>query len=164
MTGLLITTTENEDEVLIAKNTGNVVDAANGVKASVPNAATARHAYVINKKGTVFEVWVDGVKRGQFDAGDGFTLGSTSSNGIQIGSDISGAIKNAGIYKGVPNDPTTETGVINVVRLFDYSITDAQAEEVFNTYPYVSQGGLYTRRMGEGWCVRHVRHPGGRDG
>lgn len=147
LTGLLITTTENEDEVLIAKNTGNAVDAANGVRASVPNAATARHAYVINKKGTVFEVWVDGVKRGQFDAGDGFTLGSTSSNGIQIGSDISGSIKNAGIYKGVPNTPETETGVINVVRLFDYSITDAQAEAVFNTYPYISQGGLYTRAV-----------------
>lgn len=147
LTGLLITTTENEDEVLIAKNTGNAVDAANGVRASVPNAATARHAYVINKKGTVFEVWVDGVKRGQFDAGDGFTLGSTSSNGIQIGSDISGSIKNAGIYKGVPNTPETETGVINVIRLFDYSITDAQAEAVFNTYPYISQGGLYTRAV-----------------
>ncbi|MBO7684590.1 MAG: hypothetical protein J6T51_07685 [Kiritimatiellae bacterium] len=145
--GLLITTTENEDEVLIAKNTGNSVDAENGVKASVPNAATARHAYVINKKGTVFEVWVDGVKRGQFDTGDGFTLGSTTSNGIQIGSDISGAIKNAGIYKGVPNAPETETGVINVVRLFDYSITEAQAEAVFNTYPYVSQGGLFTRTV-----------------
>ena len=147
LTGLIITTTENEDEVLIAKNTGNVVDAANGVKASVPNAATARHAYVINKKGTVFEVWVDGVKRGQFDTGDGFTLGSTSSNGIQIGSDISGSIKNANIYKGVPNTPETETGVINVIRLFDYSITEAQAEAVFSTYPYVSQGGLYTRTV-----------------
>ena len=90
--GLLITTTENEDEVLIAKNTAATVDAENGVKASVPNAATARHAYVINKKGTVFEVWVDGVKRGQFDAGDGFALGSSSSCGVQIGSDIGGAI------------------------------------------------------------------------
>lgn len=147
LTGLLITTTENEDEVLIAKNTGNVVDAANGVKASVPNAATARHAYVINRKGSVFEVWVDGVKRGQFDTGDGFTLGSSSINGIQIGSDISGSIKNAGIYKGVANTPETETGVINVIRLFDYSITEAQAEAVFNTYPYVSQGGLYTRTV-----------------
>lgn len=145
--GLLITTTENDDEVLIAKNTGNAVDAANGVKASVPNAATARHAYVINKTGTVFEVWVDGVKRGQFDAGEGFTLGSSSACGIQIGSDISGSIRNAGIYKGVPNTPETETGVINVVRLFDYSITEAQAEAVFNTYPYVSQGGLYTRTV-----------------
>ena len=145
--GLLITTTENDDEVLIAKNTGNAVDAANGVKASVPNAATARHAYIINRKGSVFEVWVDGVKRGQFDAGDGFVLGSTSSCGIQIGSDLGGAIRNAGIYKGVPNTPETETGVINVVRLFDYSITEAQAEVVFNTYPYVSQGGLYTRTV-----------------
>ena len=145
--GLLITTTENADEVLIAKNTGNVVDAAGGVKASVPNAATARHAYVINKRGTVFEVWVDGVKRGQFDVGDGFVLGSTSSCGIQVGSDISGSLKNAGIYKGVPNEPETETGVINVLRLFDYSITDAQAAAVFATYPYVSQGGLYTRTV-----------------
>ena len=145
--GLLITTTENDDEVLIAKNTGNAVDAANGVKASVPNAATARHAYIINRKGSVFEVWVDGVKRGQLDAGDGFVLGSTSSCGIQIGSDLGGAIRNAGIYKGVANTPETETGVINVIRLFDYSITEAQAEAVFNTYPYVSQGGLYTRTV-----------------
>ena len=145
--GILITTTENDDEVLIAKNTGSTVDAANGVRASVPNAATARHAYVINKTGTVFEVWVDGVKRGQFDAGEGFMLGSSSGCGIQVGSDHGGAIKNADIYKGVPNTPETETGVINVVRLFDYSITEAQAEAVFNTYPYVSQGGLYTRTV-----------------
>jgi hypothetical protein len=62
--GILITTAENDDEVLIAKNTGGTVDAANGVRASVPNAATARHAYVINKRGSVFEVLVDGVKRG----------------------------------------------------------------------------------------------------
>ena len=145
--GLLITTTENEDEVLIAKNTGNSVDAENGVKASVPNAATARHAYVIKKTGSLFEVWVDGVKRGQFDVGDGFVLGAASSCGVQIGSDISGTIKKAGIYKAVSNAPETETGVINVIRLFDYSITEAQAEAVFNTYPYVSQGGLYTRTV-----------------
>ena len=150
VTGILITTTENEDEVLIAKNTGNSVDAANGVKASVPNAASARHAYVINKKGSAFEVWVDGVKRGQFDAGEGFALGTSGACGIQVGSDHGGNIKNAGIYKGVPNDPpdsATETGVVNLIRLFDYSISDAQAEAVFNTYPYVSQGGLYTRTV-----------------
>ena len=145
--GILITTTENEDEVLIAKNAGNTVDAANGVRASVPNAATARHAYIINRKGNVFEVWVDGVKRGQFDAGDGFVLGSTSSCDVQIGSDVSGTIRDAGIYKGVPNTPGTETGVVNLVRLFDYAITDAQAEAVFAEYPYVSQGGLYERTV-----------------
>ena len=147
LNGLLISTTENENEVLIAKNTGSTVDAVGGVRASVPNAATARHAYVINKKGTVFEVWVDGVKRGQFDGGDGFVLGAASSCGVQIGSDISGNIKNAGIYYGVSNSPETETGVVNLVRLFDYSITEAQAEAVFNAYPYVSEGGLYTRTV-----------------
>ena len=145
--GLLISTTENDNEVLIAKNTNNAVDAANGVKASVPNTATARHAYIINKKGTAFEIWVDGVKRGRFDAGDGFALGSASSCGVQIGSDFGGAIKTANIYKRVPNAPETETGVINVVRLFDYSIADAQAEAVFNAYPYIPQGGLYTRTV-----------------
>ncbi|MBR6733555.1 MAG: hypothetical protein IKL96_04045 [Kiritimatiellae bacterium] len=150
VTGILVTTTENDDEVLIAKNTGGTVDSANGVKASVPNAATSRHAYVINKRDSVFEVWVDGVKRGQFDVGDGFVLGTSSACGIQVGSDHGGNIRNAGIYKGVSNSPETETGVINVVRLFDYSITDAQAEAVFAAYPYVSQGGLYTRTVAAG--------------
>lgn len=147
--GILITTSENENEVLIAKNTGNVVDAANGVRASVPNAASACHAYVINRKGNVFEVWVDGVRRGQFDAGESFAFGTSSSCGIQVGSDHGGTIKKAGIYKGVANSPETETGIVNLVRLFDYSISEAQAEAVFAEYPYVSQGGLYTRTISE---------------
>ena len=142
-TGLLITTTENDDEVLIAKNTGATVDAANGVKASVPNAASARHAYVIYKRGTVFEVWVDGVKRGQFNAGEGFAL---AAGGMQVGSDHGGYIRNAGVYKGVPVDDG-ETGVVNVLRMYDYAISEAQAEAVFNAYPYVAEGGLYTRTV-----------------
>ena len=144
-TGLLIATTENDDEVLIAKNTGAEVDAANGVKASVPNAASARHAYVIYKRGTVFEVWVDGVKRGQFDAGEGFAL---AAGGMQVGSDHGGIIKNAGKYKAVPVEDS-ETGVVNVLRMYDYAISEAQAEAVFNAYPYVSEGGLYTRTVAE---------------
>ena len=144
--GLLIATTENDNEVLIAKNNDKKVDARGGVKASVPNAATARHAYVINKKGTVFEVWVDGVKRGQFDAGEGFQL---ANGGIQVGSDHGGAIKGGGDYQAVPNnaDDDTETGCLNILRFFDYAISDAQAEAVFAEYPYVSQGGLYTRTV-----------------
>ena len=142
-TGLLITTTENDNEVLIAKNTGSTVDAAGGVRAAVPNAATARHAYIIKKRGTVFEVWVDGVKRGQFNAGEGFTL---SAGGMQVGSDHGGYIRAAGIYKDVPNNDG-ETGYVNVLRMFDYALSDEQAEAVFNEYPYVSQGGLYTRTV-----------------
>ena len=145
--GLLIATTDKDDEVLIAKNTGNEIDVAGGVKASVPNAATARHAYVINKNDTVFEVWVDGVKRGNFDVGEGFVLGAANDCGVQVGSDHGGKIKESRTYEAVPNSPETETGVVNLVRLFDYSISDAQAEAVFNMYPYVSQGGLYTRTV-----------------
>ena len=145
--GILITTTENDDEVLIAKNTGETVDVANGVKASVPNAATARHAYVIKKTGSIFEVWVDGVKRGHFNAGEGFVLGASDNCGIQIGSDHGGKIRDAGIYKAA--NAEGETGIVNLVRLFDYSISDAQAEAVFSAYPYVLEGGLYTRTVTE---------------
>ena len=142
-TGLLITTTENEDEVLIAKNTGKTVDAINGVTASVPNAAKARHAYVIKKSGSLFEVWVDGIKRGNFDVGEDFKL---ASGGIQVGSDHGGAIRDDRIYNAVPvND--SETGVLNVFRLYDYSISEAQAEAISAAYPYISQGGLYTRTL-----------------
>ncbi len=142
--GILITTTANDNEVMIAKNTGATVDAANGVKASVPNAATARHAYVIKKLDTVVEVWVDGVKRGQFDGGEGFSL--PTGGGIQVGSDHGGQIKEAGTYAAVANTDS-ETGYLNVLRMFDYVLSDAQIEKVFSEYPYVSQGGLYTREV-----------------
>ncbi len=147
--GILITTTENNNEVLIAMNTGSVVDTAGGVRVSVPNAATARHAYVIVRTGDTFAVWVDGVKRGSFTVPAGFTLGNSGSAGLQVGSDFGGAIARDsanGNYANVAvND--SETGVINVIRVFDYPISDAQAEAIFNAYPYVSQGGLYTRTV-----------------
>lgn len=145
-TGLMIATTEKADEVLIAKNTGGTVDDAHGVKVSVPNAATARHAYVIVKSGTEFTVWVDGIKRGNFDAGEGFTLGSTAQAGLQVGADFGNGVRSAGIWKGVA-DNESETGVVNVIRVFDYAISDAQAAAIVDAYPYVPQGGLYTRTV-----------------
>lgn len=148
--GILIATTENDNEVLIAVNSEKEIDVAGGVKASVPNAATARHAFVVVRKGNTFNVWVDGVKRGSFTVADGFAIGrSTAGNihsGIQVGSDFGGTIKNAKTYEAVSNSDS-ETGVANVIRVFDYAISDAQAEEVFNAYPYVSQGGLFSRTV-----------------
>ena len=148
--GILIATTDNDNEVLIAMNDGSSVDVAGGVKVSVPNAATARHAYVVVRTGSTFAVWVDGVKRGSFTVPSTFTLGGTNSgsahSGIQVGSDFGGAISRNHVYNNVAvND--SETGVVNVIRVFDYAISDAQAEAVFNAYPYVSQGGLYTRTV-----------------
>ena len=144
-TGLLITSTDNDDEVLIAKNTYGNVDAANGVRVSVPNAASARHAYVIVKSGTTFTVWVDGVKRGSFTVPSGYKLGVNTHSGVQVGSDYGGEIKKAGVYNAVQSDDNS--GVVNVIRVFDKVVSDAQMEAVFAAYPYVSKGGLYTRTV-----------------
>ena len=84
----MIATTDNDNEALIAINTGAVVDTAGGVRVSVPNAAEARHAYVIVKTGNTFAVWVDGVKRGSFTVPTEFALGGTTTgklhSGIQV--------------------------------------------------------------------------------
>ena len=143
--GLLIATTETGDEVLIAKNTEKVVDEAHGVKAKVPNAATARHAYVISKSGSKFIVWVDGVKRGEIEVGNDFKLGSSGHSGAQVGSHFGGDGLGSK-WKKVQNEES-ETGVVNVIRVFDYAVSDAQAEVVFAEYPYTSAGGLYTRTV-----------------
>ena len=144
-TGLLITSTDNDDEVLIAKNTYGNVDAANGVRVSVPNAASARHAYVIVKSGTTFTVWADGVKRGSFTVPSGYKLGVNTHSGVQVGSDYGGEIDKAGVYKAVQSGDNS--GVVNVIRVFDKVISDEQMEAVFAAYPYVSEGGLYTRTV-----------------
>ena len=145
-TGLLITTTENDNEVIIAPNTGASVDTENAVKMTVPNAASCRHAYVIIKSGTTFEVWVDGVRRGNFTVAADYQLGNSSHSGIQVGSDFGGIIKNAAVYNNVPVNES-ETGVINVIRVFDYAITEAQAEAIFAAYPYSTAAGIYERTL-----------------
>ncbi len=147
--GLLIATTENDDEVIIVPNTGKVVDDSNYVKVTVPNAASARHAYVIIKSGNVFTVWVDGIKRGNFTVSAGWEIGSSAHAGVQVGSDFGGEIQrssDADKYSSVANS-LDETGVVNVIRIFDYVITDAQAQAIVAAYPYVSEGGLYTRTI-----------------
>ncbi len=148
-TGILIATTDTTDEVIIAPNTGKTVDEVNAVTVKVPNAASARHAYVIIKSGNTFTVWVDGIKRGNFTVAEGYSLGVSSSSGIQVGSDFGGAIKDDSSedkFQAVPNS-LDETGVVNVIRIFDYVISDAQAEAIVKAYPYVSEGGLYSRTI-----------------
>lgn len=147
--GLLIATTENDDEVIIAPNTGKTVDTSNAVTVSVPNAASARHAYVIIKSGSVFTVWVDGIKRGNFTVAAGWEIGASDHAGVQVGSDFGGEIQRSSDtdkYSAVANS-LDETGVVNVIRIFDYVVSDAQAEAIVAAYPYISEGGLYTRTI-----------------
>ena len=147
--GLLIATTENENEVVIAATSGDSVLDGEGecVKAQIPSAATARHAFVIIKSGMEFAVYADGVKRGVFTVSSDFKLGTSGHSGIQVGSDFGGQIYqgNSG-YTNVGNNDA-QTGFVNVIRVFDYAISEAQALAVFNEYPYVPQGGLYTRTI-----------------
>lgn len=145
-TGLLIATTENANEVVIASTTYNTVNDAAGVTVKIPNAATARHAFVIIKSGTTFSVYADGVKRGTFNVAEGFKLGVSGHSGIQVGSDFGGTIADAAVYTNVA-DNESETGVVDVIRVFDYAISEAQALAVTDAYPYVPQGGLYTRTV-----------------
>lgn len=148
--GLLIATTDKDDEVIIVPNTGKTVDANNYVKVTVPNAASARHAYVIIKRGNTFTVWVDGIKRGNFTVAAGWEIGSSAHAGVQVGSDFGGEIQrdtsDPDRYKSVANS-LDETGVINLIRIFDYVVSDAQAQAIVSEYPYVSEGGLYTRTI-----------------
>ena len=149
-TGLLIATTENDDEVIIAPNKGKVVDTSNAVTVSVPNAATARHVYVITKVGNTFTVSVDGIRRGNFTVADGWTIGASGHSGVQVGSDFGGEIQrnesDPNRFKAVANSQE-ETGVINVMRVFDYVVSDAQIQAIIDAYPYESAGGHYTRTI-----------------
>lgn len=151
-TGLLIATTENDDEVIIAPNTGKTVNTSNAVTVTVPNAATARHVYVITKVGNTFTVSVDGIRRGNFTVADGWTIGASGHSGVQVGSDFGGEIQrntsDPNRFKAVA-DSQDETGVINVMRVFDYVISDAQMQAIVEAYPYESEGGLYTRTVAD---------------
>lgn len=143
---LLITTTDTKDQVMIATAMGSTVNAATAVYATVPNAASSRHAYVITRQGDVMTVYVDGTKRGQIALPSGFSLGKSNLGGIQVGSDFGGQIAAKGVYKAVAN-VATETGAINAIRVYDYILSDKQTQALFSAYPYVSENGLFTRTI-----------------
>lgn len=142
---LLIATTETPNQVMIATAQGSTVNTATAVYATIPNAASSRHAYVITRQGDVMTVYADGTKRGQITLPSNFALGNSGHCGIQVGSDFGGTIKN-GTYKSVAvND--SETGAVNVIRIYDYILSDKQSQAVFSAYPYVSENGLFTRTI-----------------
>jgi len=145
--GLLIATTADKDGVAIFSNTGSALTELKTL--SVPNSATARHVYIVTKKDdathSVFTIYLDGVKKAEVAMDGLFKLGSASHSGLQVGADFGGTIR-TGTYKAVANEPA-ETGVLNVMRVYDYSLTDAQVTQITTEYPYHSEGGLYTRSV-----------------
>jgi len=152
--GLLIATTEAKDEVMVARTQGNAVYPIKTL--SVPNSSSARHVYIVSKHDvpateggaahSVFDVYLDGVKRATVPMDGIFTLGVATHCGVQVGSDFGGTIRNAGTSKAV-SDVETEVGVINVLRIYDYELTSDQVTLFTTQYPYVPEGGLFTREF-----------------
>ncbi len=150
--GLLIATTSNENEVLVAYNYGGTVTPI--TRMSVPNASTARHSYIITKvdgaTATTFTIYLDGTKWKTVTT-DAATLGTasdvlvsftgTSGNGIQVGADYGSNIRNSGAYVGATDD----VGVLNVLRAYGRVITQAEIDQYAATFPYTSPSGKSTR-------------------
>lgn len=148
-TGLVLVRTDNEDEVLVGYNSGR--DIHEITRMTVPNAATARHVYVITKEDdttqnkTTFTVYLDGIKWKAATI-DLFTL---PAGGIQIGADYGGGIRNhkqadGTTYITIPNEET-ETGVLNALRVYGRIITPAEIAAYSAAYPYTSPNGSSSR-------------------
>ncbi len=139
--GLLLATTENTDEVLVAYNYGATVTPITTM--TVPNAATARHVYIITKEDgdtyTTFTVYLDGIKWKTVTTN--FKIEFANANtGIQFGSDFGGNIRNAG-YNAVSGD----TGILNVLRVYGRILTPAEIAAYTTAYPYTSPNGSSAR-------------------
>lgn len=139
--GLLLANTETANEVLVAYNYGATVTPITTM--TVPNAATARHSYIITKEdgesSTTFTVYLDGIKWKTVTTA--FKIEFSSANtGIQFGSDFGGNIRNAG-YNAVSGD----TGILNVLRVYGRVIKPAEIAQYASIYPYVSPNGSSTR-------------------
>jgi len=161
--GLMIATTADKDGVAIfsTKTSKNARSITLVQKLTVPNSATARHVYVITKRDvaatvnedahSVFTIYLDGVKRAEVKSEGIFTLGRNDHCGVQVGADYGGGIRGynfgeQGTYVAV-SDVATEEGVLNVMRIYDYTLTQKQVTALTTEYPYESQGGLYTRTV-----------------
>jgi len=147
--GIMIATKEGKDAVGVFSNADSALTELKDL--SVPNSATARHVYIVTKRtvgdDTVFTIYLDGVKRAEKTIEGAFVLGASDHCGVQVGADFGGEIRDNTDYKAVDPKNPNETGVLNVCRIYDYLLTDEQVTALTTEYPYISQGGLYTRTV-----------------
>lgn len=154
-TGLLIATGEKKDEVIIAWNDHRTVSEI--TRMSVPNAASERHVYIVTKSDvgdkSTFTVYLDG-KSWKTVSIDRITI----KGGVQVGSDFGGEIRGYGDSTKSWYDPqsknyfagvadTDNTGLVNLIRVYDRVITEAEIREYSkaNQYPYYPPHGASTR-------------------
>ena len=129
------------NKILLVKGKGqttfNVI-----TEMTAANATELSHLVVFTKNGNTFTVYLDGVQKAQVNYSE--TLG----NGFQVGS-LHGGIINTGIERVTYiTDETKKAKVFaKGIRVYDYVISDDQMNKLKDEFPYVSQGGTYSRTI-----------------
>ena len=150
--GMALATGTKDNEVVVYNVKGSSITAVTTM--TVPNAASSRHVYIITKDDTaqsgksVITVYLDGIKW-KTVAVDQFSFTSTNSKvGIQVASDFGGALSRGNI---LANAPESDTGIINVMRIYDRVISDKEIAlySSKDEFPYTSPNGGSTRTLTE---------------
>ena len=134
----------NSNEIKLVKGQGNNTY-TNIQTMAAENATAAAHLVVFTKQGNVFKVYCDGVNVATT------TYDQTLGGGLQVGS-IHGGYANTGVVSVMDNSLTDDQKnavFCNAIRVYDYIISDTQMEALKSDFPYVSQGGNYTRTISE---------------
>ena len=150
--GLIFATTDVENELLVAWNSGSTMSPITTM--SVPNGTLSRHVYAVTKEDDTennksnFTVYLDGTpwKTLSIDKID------ITTGGVQVGADFGGAIRD---QQKVINGKTmvfktvaaADTGVVNAIRVFG-SVLDDETIKAFSApeeYPYASPFGDSSR-------------------
>lgn len=132
----------NSNEIKLVKGLGNNTY-TNIQTMAAENATAAAHLVVFTKQGNVFKVYCDGVNVATT------TYEQTLGGGLQVGS-IHGGYANTGVVSVMDNSLTDDQKnavFCNAIRVYDYIISDAQMDALKSEFPYVSQGGNYTRTI-----------------
>ena len=158
--GLLIATADEADKVVVAYNIASNVYELTTM--TVPNARTTRHSYVVTKQdsesATTFTIYLDGIKWKTVPLDFVLEFNTTSAHpaGVQVGADVGGQIWNGfgnKTYKNIKATSgsstadwaCTDPGYINVLRVYDHVLTQAEVDVYAATYPYVSPSGSAVR-------------------
>ena len=156
--GFLIYRLAEDDKVAVAYNEGH--DVTDLTTMTVPNAATARHVYIITKvddttnNKSVFTIYLDGIKWKTQEVSPVLSM----TGGVQIGSDFQAGIRGSDQANGMrikrvmPSGAAADTavdttGYVNVIRIYDRILTKAEIDQYSATeeYPYVSPHGSSVR-------------------
>ena len=139
----------SQNEIKLVK--GNAYDTHTVISTmAATNATTLSHLVVFTKNGNTLTVYLDGIQKTQINdfsetLGEGFQLGSIHGGVV----DYYDNTKSTGIER-VSNmsDETAKAKVFaKTIRVYDYVISSEQMSLLTDEFPYVSQGGKYSRTI-----------------